>query len=197
MASFTLQCTICPKDPTFSDVSHLLTHMGSKGHLSHHFKAQVRSRQDLSVREKLQTYDQWYQKNEIEHLLSQRLNIKESKTHNRKVPYHCTTASQQRTTSKAVRSKKSPRAKTRQHSAEQSEQSVIDPDLPQPIRTSSYGPVTTQQKTSLRIAQADPDDLHEQKGLYCNLRSSKTTQSRVSKLKTNLKEDDQVPEDGD
>ncbi|MCJ1317427.1 hypothetical protein MMC15_002751 [Xylographa vitiligo] len=84
MASFVLHCTICPKRPDFSDLSHLLTHVGSKGHLSHYFKAQVRSRQEQAVREQLVTYDQWYQRNQIEKLLSQRMVLKESKgAHNR------------------------------------------------------------------------------------------------------------------
>ncbi|MCJ1415048.1 hypothetical protein MMC32_001378 [Xylographa parallela] len=79
MASFVLHCTICPKRPDFSDLSHLLTHVGSKGHLSHYFKAQVRSRQEQAVREQLLIYDQWYQRNQIEKLLSQRMVLKESK----------------------------------------------------------------------------------------------------------------------
>ncbi|MCJ1431820.1 hypothetical protein MMC27_001175 [Xylographa pallens] len=79
MASFVLHCTICPKRPDFSDLSHLLTHVGSKGHLSHYFKAQVRSRQEQAVRDQLLTYDQWYQRNQIEKLLSQRMILKESK----------------------------------------------------------------------------------------------------------------------
>ncbi|MCJ1281931.1 hypothetical protein MMC26_001254 [Xylographa opegraphella] len=79
MTSFVLHCTICPKRPDFSDLSHLLTHVGSKGHLSHYFKAQVRSRQEQAVREQLFRYDQWYQRNQIEKLLSQRMVLKESK----------------------------------------------------------------------------------------------------------------------
>ena len=79
MASFPLRCSICPKDPTFSDVSHLLTHVASKGHLSHYFRAQVRSRQDFNVHQKLQDYDIWYLENNIEDLLSQRLMQKDSK----------------------------------------------------------------------------------------------------------------------
>lgn len=79
MASFLLHCSICPKAPDFSDLSHLLTHVGSKGHLSHYFKAQVRSRQDSSIREQLQAYDQWYRSNQVEKLLSQRMVLKENK----------------------------------------------------------------------------------------------------------------------
>lgn len=79
MASVPLLCNICPKHPDFSDISHLLTHVGSKGHLSHYFKAQVRSRQDATVRQQLETYDRWYAKHQIERLLSQRMVLKESK----------------------------------------------------------------------------------------------------------------------
>lgn len=79
MASIPLLCNICPKRPDFSDISHLLTHVGSKGHLSHYFKAQVRSRQDATIRQQLEIYDCWYAKHQIEKLLSQRMVLKESK----------------------------------------------------------------------------------------------------------------------
>lgn len=79
MASVPLFCNICPKRPEFSDISHLLTHVGSKGHLSHYFKAQVRSRQEPAVRLQLDIYDRWYAQHQIEKLLSQRMVLKESK----------------------------------------------------------------------------------------------------------------------
>ena len=79
MASIPLLCNICPKQPDFSDISHLLTHVASKGHLAQELKAKVRARQDASVREKLDAYDRWYEKHQIEKLLSQRLILKESK----------------------------------------------------------------------------------------------------------------------
>ena len=79
MPSFPLHCNICPKHPTFSDISHLLTHVGSKGHLSHYFKAQVRSRQEPSVRRQLDIYDHWYEDNRIEKLLSLRMIEKDAK----------------------------------------------------------------------------------------------------------------------
>ncbi|CAF9940278.1 hypothetical protein IMSHALPRED_001820 [Imshaugia aleurites] len=79
MASIPLLCNICPKEPEFSDISHLLTHVASKGHLAQELKAKVRSRQDVSIREKLVVYDRWYEKHQIERLLSQRLILKESK----------------------------------------------------------------------------------------------------------------------
>lgn len=79
MSSVPLLCNICPKRPDFSDISHLLTHVGSKGHLSHYFKAQVRSRQEPAVRRELDTYDRWYEQHQIEKLLSHRMVLKESK----------------------------------------------------------------------------------------------------------------------
>ncbi|KAL8800568.1 MAG: hypothetical protein Q9182_005079 [Xanthomendoza sp. 2 TL-2023] len=82
MASVPLHCHICPKRPDFSDISHLLTHVGSKGHLSHYFKAQVRGRQDPSVRQQIEIYDRWYEENQIEKLLSQRMVLKDSKKPN-------------------------------------------------------------------------------------------------------------------
>ena len=80
MASIPLLCNICPKHPDFSDVSHLLTHVSSKGHLSHYFKAQVRSRQEPQLLRQLEVYDRWYDEYHIEKLLSQRMTLKESKT---------------------------------------------------------------------------------------------------------------------
>jgi len=79
MASIPLLCNICPKQRKFSDLSHLLTHVGSKGHLSCYFKLQVRSRQDPAAREQLAAHDQWFHKYEVERLLSERLTLKEAK----------------------------------------------------------------------------------------------------------------------
>ena len=79
MSSVPLVCMICPKRPKFSDISHLLTHVGSKGHLSHHSKAQWRSNYDNAVLQQLQEYDLWYENNQIERLLAQRMASKDAK----------------------------------------------------------------------------------------------------------------------
>ena len=79
MTNVPLLCNICPKEPEFSDVSHLLTHVASKGHLSQHNKAKLRAHQDASLREKLQAYDRWYHRHQIERLLSERMLAKDSK----------------------------------------------------------------------------------------------------------------------
>ncbi|EEH04408.1 conserved hypothetical protein [Histoplasma capsulatum G186AR] len=82
MPSSILKCTICPKKPNFSDVSHLLTHVSSKGHLSHYFKLQVRSHQEPEASESLAVYDQWYKEHNLAGLLSERMLTKEAKKSN-------------------------------------------------------------------------------------------------------------------
>ena len=79
MSNVPLLCNICPKNPEFSDVSHLLTHVASKGHLSQYSKAKLRAHQDVSFVEKLEVYDHWYQRYQIERLLSERMIAKDSK----------------------------------------------------------------------------------------------------------------------
>lgn len=86
MSSTLLRCNICPKEPEFSDISHLLTHVASKGHLAQQFKAQVRARQDTSIRTKLDAYDRWYDRHQIERLLSERMIAKDSKDSSSKAP---------------------------------------------------------------------------------------------------------------
>lgn len=84
MASSLLKCSICPKKPPFSDISHLLTHVGSKGHLSHLHKLQVRSHQEISAGHELAAYDRWYQQHGLGQLLSERMLQKESKKANKR-----------------------------------------------------------------------------------------------------------------
>ncbi|EXJ96255.1 hypothetical protein A1O1_01381 [Capronia coronata CBS 617.96] len=74
-----LNCSICPKQPSFSDTSHLLTHVSSKGHLSHLHKLQVRSHQEIAAGVQLATYNQWYQQHGLGQLLSERMIMKEAK----------------------------------------------------------------------------------------------------------------------
>jgi hypothetical protein len=74
-----LSCNICPKKPKFSDVSHLLTHIASKGHLSHYYKVKVRSGTDPAARHLIETYDQWYGEWNVEDLMSERMSLKDKK----------------------------------------------------------------------------------------------------------------------
>ncbi|KAL2828792.1 hypothetical protein BDW59DRAFT_178698 [Aspergillus cavernicola] len=79
MDATALLCNICPKHPKFSDVSHLLTHVASKAHLSHYFKLQVRSHQEPQAEALLDGYNHWYKVNNLAKLLSDRLSSKDSR----------------------------------------------------------------------------------------------------------------------
>ena len=74
-----LHCNICPKQPDFSDVSHLLTHIASKGHLSHYYKVKVRSSTEPQAAEQIDAYDRWYAEWNVEELMSERMNLKDKK----------------------------------------------------------------------------------------------------------------------
>ncbi|KAF2157118.1 hypothetical protein K461DRAFT_317266 [Myriangium duriaei CBS 260.36] len=76
-ASIPLHCNICQKKPKFSDISHLLTHIASKGHLSTYYKIKVRSSTEDAARQLIEEYDSWYATWRIESLMSERMNTKE------------------------------------------------------------------------------------------------------------------------
>ena len=78
-ASIPLKCTLCPKRPNFSDVSHLLTHISSKSHLSHRFKAELRSHTEREAQEAIRQYEDWYERYEIRGLLAERMAAKDQK----------------------------------------------------------------------------------------------------------------------
>ena len=74
-----LHCNICPKKPDFSDVSHLLTHIASKGHLSNYYKVKVRSSHDEPSRRLIEAYDRWYSEWGVEELMSERMSQKDKR----------------------------------------------------------------------------------------------------------------------
>lgn len=78
-ASIPLHCSICPKRPNFSDVSHLLTHIASKGHLSNYYKVKVRSGNDDAARRLVESYDRWYAEWNVEDLMSERMTQKDKR----------------------------------------------------------------------------------------------------------------------
>ncbi|KAL1996303.1 hypothetical protein VTN49DRAFT_355 [Thermomyces lanuginosus] len=71
-----LRCIICPKQPRFTDASHLLTHIASKAHLANYFKLEVRSREEHHARAILAQYDHWYRVNNLAKQLADRLSSK-------------------------------------------------------------------------------------------------------------------------
>ena len=74
-----LHCNICPKKPDFSDVSHLLTHVASKGHLSHFYKMKVRASTDPASKRFVDEYDEWYEEWNVQDLMRERMSQKERK----------------------------------------------------------------------------------------------------------------------
>lgn len=74
-----LICFICPSNPHFSDISHLLTHISSKGHLQNKFKMDIDKKVDQEAARKMQQFDSWYQEHGIEDLLRARSDAREQK----------------------------------------------------------------------------------------------------------------------
>lgn len=81
-----LHCFVCPKQPNFSDVSHLLTHICSKSHLSHIFKLRIRAPHEggEEAQEALELYDEWYCQYGIADLLATRMAVKDLKRANKR-----------------------------------------------------------------------------------------------------------------
>jgi hypothetical protein len=79
-----LRCTLCPTKPNFSDLSHLLTHMASKSHLSHKFKVELRSKNDREAYENFRQYNDWYHRYDIDSLLAERIIAKDQKKSGRR-----------------------------------------------------------------------------------------------------------------
>lgn len=79
-----LHCSICPPKPTFSDVSHLLTHVGSKGHLANLHKLQVQGQYDHDAASKVNNYNTWFASNDLAARLTQRQVQKEAKKASKK-----------------------------------------------------------------------------------------------------------------
>ncbi|KAK3939686.1 hypothetical protein QBC46DRAFT_436961, partial [Diplogelasinospora grovesii] len=78
-ATIPLKCSLCPKKPNFSDVSHLLTHISSKSHLAHRFKIELKSHTERDALDSLRQYDDWYERYGIRGLLADRMAAKEVK----------------------------------------------------------------------------------------------------------------------
>ncbi|CAM1506568.1 Fc.00g062090.m01.CDS01 [Cosmosporella sp. VM-42] len=118
-----LVCTVCPESPRFSDVSHLLTHIASKGHLHHETQTKLKSHQDIAAAVALQQYEQWYRQNGIESLLVERMRAKQVKEAARN--------KRNRGPSSAVpKTKKKPKRSTSNSTVVKVEQDEISSDFP-------------------------------------------------------------------
>ncbi|KAI1147512.1 hypothetical protein F4825DRAFT_471534 [Nemania diffusa] len=67
-----LVCFICPKNSHFSDLSHLLTHISSKGHLHNMFQLTLSREIDENAELTMAEFEAWYQHNNIGALLRAR-----------------------------------------------------------------------------------------------------------------------------
>lgn len=74
-----LLCILCEKTPRFSDVSHLLTHISSKGHLSRRFHVDLQAQTDQDARQLLNRFDMWFKQHGIQQLLTTRQEAKDQK----------------------------------------------------------------------------------------------------------------------
>lgn len=64
-----LICLLCPKSSKFSDISHLLTHLSSKGHLANKFRLDIARGADEAASTKLEEFQAWYDQHGIQELL--------------------------------------------------------------------------------------------------------------------------------
>ncbi|KAL8341517.1 hypothetical protein RB598_003444 [Gaeumannomyces tritici] len=76
--SIPLYCALCPERRNFSDLSHLLTHISSKSHLSRKFDTELRAQGDDGVSAaSLADYERWYAKHRIGEHLQRRMETKQ------------------------------------------------------------------------------------------------------------------------
>ncbi|KAI0540011.1 hypothetical protein GGR58DRAFT_523510 [Xylaria digitata] len=74
-----LVCFICPKNSHFSDLSHLLTHISSKGHLHNMFQLTLSREVDENAELSLTEFESWYKQNNISALLRARKTAREQR----------------------------------------------------------------------------------------------------------------------
>ncbi|KAI1639515.1 hypothetical protein F4809DRAFT_118554 [Biscogniauxia mediterranea] len=79
-ADIPLVCSICPKNSTFSDISHLLTHVSSKGHLHNYFQLSISRETDADAAFALAEFDHWFEENDINTLLRLRKTARAQRT---------------------------------------------------------------------------------------------------------------------
>jgi len=79
-ATIPLTCNICSKKPDFSDVSHLLTHIASKGHLSSYYRMKVKASADDECQRLVGEYDEWYAEWSLDDLMRERMSQKDKRS---------------------------------------------------------------------------------------------------------------------
>ncbi|OTA93872.1 hypothetical protein M434DRAFT_385058 [Hypoxylon sp. CO27-5] len=74
-----LVCYSCEKQQTFSDLSHLLTHVSSKAHLLELYNSQILSQIDAAAADRCERFNTWYKKYGISQLVLQRMEARGEK----------------------------------------------------------------------------------------------------------------------
>ncbi|KAI1143243.1 hypothetical protein F5Y05DRAFT_420956 [Hypoxylon sp. FL0543] len=78
-ARIPLVCYSCEKQQSFSDLSHLLTHVSSKAHLLELYNLQVMSQVNRAAAIRCQRFDTWYKTYKISQLVLQRMEARGEK----------------------------------------------------------------------------------------------------------------------
>ncbi|KAF2456683.1 hypothetical protein BDY21DRAFT_40712 [Lineolata rhizophorae] len=78
-ANMPLRCNLCYKASSFSDLSHLLTHCLSKGHLAQHQKFRLRAEEDPEAKARIEAYTKWKETYGVDKLMAERVKEKEKK----------------------------------------------------------------------------------------------------------------------
>lgn len=78
-----LQCIICPRQPVFSDQSHIITHLESKAHVTRLYKLHLRGYEDADATELLNAFDTWFESNNYGQKICDREAAKEERKNKR------------------------------------------------------------------------------------------------------------------
>lgn len=78
-----LQCIICPKQPAFSDQSHIITHLESKAHVTRLYKLHLRGYDDADATELLNVFGTWFESNNYGQKIRDRAAAKEERKNKR------------------------------------------------------------------------------------------------------------------
>ncbi|KAK5173601.1 uncharacterized protein LTR77_002282 [Saxophila tyrrhenica] len=124
--NITLQCIVCPNKPTFSDLSHLLTHLQSKAHLHKKNVLELNASDDTAAAAILDNYTRWMRDNNLTKRCKERQDRKD--TSQRGYGARATNASRRAANSTTSRNRpRSSQAAGRQPQALR--ENTIDPQL--------------------------------------------------------------------
>ncbi|KAK5685777.1 hypothetical protein LTR17_026943 [Elasticomyces elasticus] len=131
-ATIPLECRLCPKKPDFSDVSHLLTHVASKAHLSRYYQMKVKGSADIHSRTLVDDYDDWYERYSIDDLMRDRLAQKDKKGGGARSARNASTAATRHGSAATISSRSTPAASAqggRRAAPRPLRDSVLNPQL--------------------------------------------------------------------